>query len=168
MFDPEGLLTLPLAAALVLMGALAGRLLRDNYRNPYQNVVVLALSGAASVGLGFLLSLSFPIIKALWTSSFVLAAGGWALLFLTVAYLIIDVWGLRWLGFFFIPIGMNSITIYVAGYYVNFAYTSERIFGGLARISGEQLGLVVAAGGVLAVKWGLLYFLYRKRIFLKV
>lgn len=167
-FDPEGLLTLPLAAALVLMGALAGRLLRNNYRNPYQNVVVLAIAGGVSLGLGFLLSLSFPIIKALWTSSFVLAAGGWALLFLTVAYLIIDVWGLRWLGFFFIPIGMNSITIYVAGYYVNFAYTSERIFGGLARISGEQLGLVVAAGGVLAVKWGLLYFLYRRRIFLKV
>ena len=74
-------MTLPAAAALVLMGALAGRLLKENTEKPYRNVFILAASGAASVGLGFLLSLSFPIIKALWTSSFVLAAGGWALLF---------------------------------------------------------------------------------------
>lgn len=167
-FDPEGLLTLPPAGALALMGALAGRLLMDNAKRPYLNVLILAAAGVVSLGLGFLLNLSFPIIKALWTSSFVLAAGGWALLLLAVFYLVIDVWRMRWLGFFFIPIGMNSITIYVGNMYIDFEYTANRVFGGLARVSGEELAPIVATAGLLAVEWAMLYFLYRKNIFLRV
>ncbi len=167
-FDPEGLLTLPLAGALALMGALAGRLLKENAQCPYWNVLALVVAGGISLGLGFLMSLSFPIIKALWTSSFVLAAGGWALLLLAVFYMVIDVWRMRWLGFFFIPIGMNAITIYVGHEYIDFGYTANIIFGGLARLSGETLMPIVTTAGVLAVEWVLLYFLYRKRIFLRV
>ena len=167
-FDPEGILCMMPAAALALIGVLAGHLLRVGGDRPYRNVLVLLCAGGLSLGFGLLWSVWFPIVKALWSSSFILAAGGWGLILLALFYLVIDVWRCRWLGFFFIPIGMNAITIYVANMYVNFADISERIFGGLARLAGGQLGTLVAAAGVIAVQWALLYFLYRKKIFLRV
>lgn len=167
-FDPEGTLCMLPAAALALIGALAGHLLRTGSHRPYRNVLVLLCAGSVSLGLGLVWNIWFPIIKAIWSSSFILAAGGWGLMLLAIFYLVIDVWRCRWLGFFFIPIGMNAITIYVANMYVDFGYTSERIFGGLARLSGGQLGVLIAATGLVAVQWAMLYFLYRKKIFLRV
>jgi predicted acyltransferase len=167
-FDPEGILCFFPAAAMALIGAAAGRLLQTQTQSPYRNVLVLFCCGLASLGLGFLWNPWFPIIKAIWSSSFILAAGGWGLILLSLFYLVIDVWRLRWLGFIFIPIGMNAITIYVARIYIDFDHTSERIFGGLAHVAGEPLGPIIAAFGVLAVEWAMLYFLYRKKIFLRV
>ena len=89
------------------------------------------------------------------------------MMLLSLFFQVIDVWGQRWLGFVFIPIGMNAITIYVARRFVNFSYTADRIFEGLARHAGEELAPVVIAAGVLVVEWMLLYFMYCKRIFLR-
>ncbi|MCX7426383.1 MAG: DUF5009 domain-containing protein [Planctomycetia bacterium] len=167
-FDPEGILCFFPAAAMALIGAAAGRLLQTQTQSPYRNVLILLGCGLASLGLGFLWNPWFPIIKAIWSSSFILAAGGWGLILLALFYLVIDVWRLRWLGFVFIPIGMNAITIYVAKIYIDFDYTAGRIFGGLAHVADEPVGPIIAAFGVLAVEWAMLYFLYRKKIFLRV
>jgi predicted acyltransferase len=167
-FDPEGILCFFPAAAMALIGAGAGRLLQTQTESPYRNVLILLGCGAASVALGFLWNPWFPITKAIWSSSFILAAGGFGLIFLALFYLVIDVWRQRWLGFVFIPVGMNAITIYVARMYVDFDYTAQKVFGGLTRVSGERFGPLVAALGVLVVEWAILYFLYRKKIFLRV
>jgi predicted acyltransferase len=167
-FDPAGILCFLPAAATALAGALAGRLLRTQPESPYRNVFVLLCCGLAILSLGFAWSHWCPIIKAVWSSSYVLVACGCALILLAIFYLVIDVWRWRWLGFVFVPIGMNAITIYLALFYVDFHYTSDRIFGGLTRLAGNQFGPVVAAAGVLAVQWAIVYFLYRRGIFLKV
>ena len=69
---------------------------------------------------------------------------------------------------FFTVIGMNSITIYLAQRFIRFSYTSEAIFGGLAKLMPETAQPLVSAIAYIAVCWGFLYFLYRQRIFLKV
>ena len=79
----------------------------------------------------------FPIIKILWTSTYVLVAGGWSLLLLALFYTIIDVIGLRAWAFFFVVIGVNAITIYVASRIIPFPEISQFFLGGAARLSGS-------------------------------
>lgn len=166
-FDPEGTLNYLPAAALALIGAVTGRfLLRANFP-PVRKSVMLFIAGAAMLGLGYLWNIWFPIIKCIWSSSYILVAAGWGMMLLSLFFLVIDVWGQRWLGFVFVPVGMNAITIYVARSYINFEYTAERVFGGLARHMGEDLAPIAMAVAVLVVEWMLLYFMYRRRIFLR-
>lgn len=167
-FDPEGILTWISAAAMALIGAQAGNLLRNNPAGGYKNVLVLAAAGCVSLAVGWIWGGYFPIIKAIWSSTFILFAAGWSMLLLSLFYLVIDVWRARWLGFVFIPIGANAITIYVGSDFINFGYTADRLFGGLEQVGGAELAPVVAALGVLVVEWLFLLFLYRKKIFIRV
>ena len=68
---------------------------------------------------------------------------------------------------FFTVIGTNSILVYMAPTFINFDYTNESLFGGILSLGGEHEALLLAVT-LLAIKWGLLYLLYRKKIFLKV
>tara|TARA_R110000850_G_scaffold258835_11_gene385601 strand:- start:2585 stop:3631 length:1047 start_codon:yes stop_codon:yes gene_type:complete len=167
-FDPEGTIRVLPAAAMALLGAVTGHYLRSNASPTMRNVGVLVVSGVLLVGLGLLWSLFFPIIKPLWSSSYIVFSAGWSLLLLAVFYLIIDVWQQRWFGFLFLPLGMNSITIYAAVHYVDFEYTAKFFFFGAGSLIGPDTAKVFVAAGVLIIEWLLLYFLYRRRIFLKV
>ena len=77
----------------------------------------------------------FPIIKILWTSTYVLIAGGWSLLLLALFYTIIDVLKLRAWAFFFVVIGVNAITIYIASRIIPFDDIARFFLGGVARNS---------------------------------
>lgn len=167
-FDPEGVLSTVSAAALVLIGSLAGQVLRRSDWRPRRQLLILTIAGIALLLVGHLWALHFAIIKAIWSSSFVLVAAGWSMLLLALFYLLIDVWRFQAWAFFFVPIGMNAITIYVLRGYVDFDHTAARVFGGLAEWLGSPWNGVVLAAGVLIVQWLLLYFLYRKRVFLRV
>jgi predicted acyltransferase len=112
-------------------------------------------------------NVNFPINKNLWSSSFVLWCAGLSLLLLSLFYLVIDVWRLRAWAFAFVVIGSNSILIYMAPHFIDFRYTTNAVFGGLLKQTGAYQALL-AAIAVVFVKWLLLYFLYRKRIFLRV
>jgi predicted acyltransferase len=127
----------------------------------------LALAGVVCLALGTLWGNWFPVIKNLWTSSFVLVAGGWSLLLLALFYGVIDVLRFRWWAFFFVVIGANAITIYVLPRFVDFRYTARALLGGVIKHSGsfEPVMFLIS---VLVVKWLLLLFLYRKRVFLRV
>ena len=125
------------------------------------------LVGLLVLRLGILWSGYFPIIKILWTSTYVLVAGGWSLVLLALFYTIIDVIGLRAWAFFFVVIGVNAITIYVASRIIPFPAISQFLLGGAARLSGS-FGPVLLAIGTLVLEWLLLLHLYRNRIFLRV
>lgn len=164
--DNEGLLSTIPAVATALLGVLAGRWLLTD-RSRWTKAAGLAAMGLACLGLGTLWGRDFPIIKILWTSSYVLVAGGWSLLLLALFSTIIDVLNLRAWSFVFIVIGVNAITIYVAARIIPFDDISRFLFGGVARLSGS-FGPVVVPIGVIVLEWLLLLHLYRNRIFLRV
>ena len=169
--DNEGILSTLPALATSLLGLLAGDWLRSA-RGPWTKVAGLAVAGVISAVLGVVWGRSFPIIKNLWTSSFVLLAGGWSLILLAVFYAVIDVLRWRRWAFFFVVIGANAITIYVVPRFVDFEAISSFFLEGTTRLADSRvsagLGLVIAAVGVLTAKWLFLLYLYRNRLFLRV
>jgi predicted acyltransferase len=164
--DNEGLLSTIPAVATALLGVLAGHWLISN-RGRLTKAAGLLLGGLACLGLGTLWGRDFPVIKILWTSTYVLVAGGWSLLLLALFYTIIDLIGWRAWSFFFVVIGVNAITIYVASRIIPFSEISQFLLGGVARLSGS-FGPVLLAIGTVAIEWLLLLHLYRNKLFLRV
>jgi predicted acyltransferase len=169
--DNEGLLSHIPAICTALLGTFAGHLLISDDRRltGLKKGLILLLAGIAALALGKLWSLSFPIIKNLWTSSFVLFAGGWSLILLAVFYLIIDVWGFKQWTMPFVVIGLNSITIYMLNSgIINFEEMGRYFFGGMANQLSELAQPVIIATGTVICMWTFLYLLYKNKIFLKV
>ncbi|MCA9433256.1 MAG: DUF5009 domain-containing protein, partial [Candidatus Omnitrophica bacterium] len=90
--DNEGLLSTLPAIGSVLLGALAGHWLRSGREDLKKGIGLLG-AGVVSLGIALVWNRFFPINKLMWTSSYVLFAGGWSLLLLAIFYLVIDVWG---------------------------------------------------------------------------
>ncbi|OHB80300.1 MAG: hypothetical protein A2W31_14340 [Planctomycetes bacterium RBG_16_64_10] len=155
-------------AATVLLGVLAGHLLRSGLR-PLVKVAGLTAAGIGCLALGWFwdVRLGFPIIKHIWSSSMVLWAGGWSFLLLALFYAVIDVAGFRKWAFPFVVIGMNAITVYVGRHFVDFSDISSRLVGGLA----EQLGAFGSFFHALTaflIMWWVLFYLYRNRTFIRI
>ena len=166
-FDPEGILCILSATSVTLMGGLAGLVLKSGKLPAYRKTLILAASGVGLTTLGYVFGGWYPIIKKAWTATFDIYAAGLSFLLLALFYLVVDVWGFRKWSFFFRVIGLNSITIYLGTRMIDFGFTSEFWFGGLARLAGPA-GVLVLGAGVIAVEWLVLYFLYKKSVFLRV
>lgn len=170
--DPEGLFGHISGVAMGLFGILTGQfLLSDNSKyTGLKKSVLLGVAGVACLGIGLTWDMVYPIIKKIWTSSFVVFAAGWSLVLLSVFYLIIDVLKFRKWSYFFIVIGSNSILIYACqGGMINIRQTSDFFFNGLAHLSADPaLQAVLAAFSYLLVSWLFLNFLYKRNIFFKV
>jgi predicted acyltransferase len=169
--DPEGLLAVLPAIGNALLGILAGLWLRRSAEEVSgdRKAVGLAVAGLALLAVGGLWSFVFPLNKNLWTSSFVLWTCGWSSLLLASFYWLIDVRGwARGFGAFFAVIGMNSVLIYMSGKFLNFDFTGQALFGGLARAFPPAVASAILVSGIFAVKWLLFWFLKRQKIFLKV
>src|SRR4029453_8081425 len=91
-WDPEGLLSTLPAIAPCLLGVFAGLLLKEPSLQPHQKTLWLIGAGAAMIALGVLWGLQFPIVKNIWTSSYVLVCGGLSALLLGVFHQVIDAW----------------------------------------------------------------------------
>jgi predicted acyltransferase len=167
-YDENGILTQFPALCLTVLGAYAGEILQDSVKADAKKFMRLLLTGIVCVGLGLLWSLHLPIAKRLWSSSFILLTGGMAFVFMALFYGIIDILKFKKWSFFFVVIGMNSLTIYLLNRFVNFRYTSRLLFEGLYAPLGEKWAGVFESLGAIALVWCLLYFLYRKKIFLRV
>ena len=165
--DPEGLFAVIPAIATALLGCLTGQLLKRNDIDGLKKTRFMAIAGVVCLGLAWLWNIDFPINKNLWSSSFVLNCAGWSLLLLSLFYLVIDVWQFRKGSLFFTVIGANSILIYMAPNFFDFDYTNESLFEGITMLAGEHRPLVLAIT-LLSLKLALLYYLYCKKIFLKV
>ncbi|MEQ1851262.1 MAG: heparan-alpha-glucosaminide N-acetyltransferase domain-containing protein [Chthoniobacteraceae bacterium] len=158
--DPEGILSTFPAIANCLLGLLAGIFLRESRAGGSTRSAWLLTGGAALVALGMLWSLPFPIIKKLWTSSFVLVACGWSAILLGVFHQIIEVWNRRKWAEPFTWIGLNPITIYLAANFADFSRLAQRITGPTPGV----LHAIVATGLAVLLAW----WLHRKRIYLRV
>lgn len=167
-YDELGLFTQVPALCLTVMGSLAGDLLRRAGDTEYKKLGNLAIAGVICLVIAFVWSLHFPINKHLWTSSFIMLTGGLAFLLLGLFYWVIDILQFRRWTFFFVVIGMNSLTIYLAYRLIDFGYTSRLLFEGLYIGTAEKWHPVFQSLGALALVWVFLYILYRLKIFVKV
>ncbi len=111
--DPEGLLSTIPAIATTLVGVLAGTWLRSK-RGQHEKVAGLMVAGFSLLVLGAFFDLFFPINKKIWSSSYVVFTGGWALLCLGFCYYTIDVLGWRKWATPFLVFGTNAITAFFA------------------------------------------------------
>jgi len=172
-WDPEGLLSTLPAIGTCLLGVFAGLLLKEPSLQPHQKTLWLIGAGAAMIALGVLWGLQFPIVKNIWTSSYVLVCGGLSALLLGVFHQVIDAWGRRSWATIFIWIGASAITLYLINGIVGFKPLATRLVGGDVG-SFVDSHLTPGSGSFLAHAVGLLLavalagFLYRRNIFLRV
>ncbi|WP_345950102.1 DUF5009 domain-containing protein [Mucilaginibacter sp. PAMB04274] len=112
-WDPEGLLSSMPALSTGLLGILTGTWLRQKNYTSQTKVYALLGAGILLTGLGLLWNVWFPINKSLWTSSYVLFAGGLGMLCFMLCYWLIDVQGYRRFTKPFVVYGVNAITVFV-------------------------------------------------------
>jgi len=116
---------------------------------------------------GLLWSLWFPVIKLMWTSSYVLISGGFSFLVLALFYWIVDVLGYRKWAFGFIVIGVNSIAVYVATEIFDFSCVGNIFVGRLLPRVGRWDNLAEAAAA-FGIVWLILFWMYRKKEFIRI
>lgn len=167
-FDPEGLLGLVPATATAMLGMLTGEFVKESNMTGGRKSAYMASMGVILLLVGFAWNVIFPINKNLWTSSFVCVVAAIGLMTFALFYYIIDVKGCRKWAFPFKVIGMNSITIYLAMEFINFWFTAEQLLGGVIKLMPEKTGHLILVCGIFLLRWGFLYFLYKKKVFLKV
>jgi len=175
--DPEGILSTIPAIGTCLLGVFTGEFLRS-VRSSGQKVAAMLGSGVLLAILGRLWGYEFPINKNLWTSSYVLFAGGLALISLGLCYWLIDVKGWKTWGKPFLMMGMNPLALYALASLV--AHLSIIIPVGDDSLKGwiySRFYVPLASPYNASMLYGLTYvvaflilgwILYRQRIFLKV
>jgi predicted acyltransferase len=155
--------TLPTIATTIL-GMLVGELLMSP-RSAAQKIKIIALTGLCGVVLGWALNPVVPIVMKIWTTSYGLASAGWACLMFLVFYWVIDVRGLRRLAFPFVVIGMNAVAIYMSESIIPWSKTVAIFTRPLTATLGS-FALLFHAIAVLLVEWGVLYWMYKQKLFL--
>lgn len=176
-FDPEGLLSTIPALATLLLGTLAGELLRTTLP-PARKALLLFALGAALVGLGLALSPAMPLIKKLWTPTFALLSAGIALLAFAALYALIDIRNHRAWTKPALIFGTNAILAFALSGILT--TTLDRIHIGpqnlhtwanahlFATWLPPRLASLAYALTIVAINLLFLLPLYRRRIFLRV
>jgi predicted acyltransferase len=173
-FNRGGYATLNFVPSLATMifGLLAGGLLLSS-RGAGTKLRALLLAGAAGLVLGLVLDRSglCPNVKRIWTPTWAVFSAGWACLLLATFYAVIDVAGYRRWSLPLVVVGLNSIAMYlVAHLWPGFIRENLKVHlgRGLFDRVGEAFAPAVEAAVVLLILWLFLYWMYRRRIFLKI
>ncbi len=156
--------------AHTIWGVLAGQLLMSN-RTAMKKLKILVIAGLIGVVVGYALGPVTPIIKRICTSSFILASGGWTLLALAFSYWLIDIMKQKNWSVFFAIVGMNPLFIYLfanvggSGFIENIIHPfSMALFGW----TGEATANILTGMIVLYFLWYICYWLYKKKIFIRI
>ncbi len=161
-WDPEGLLsTLPAIASAVL-GVLAGRWIQTS-GSPERTVLGLLTGGLVLVFAGWAWHPFFPVIKKIWTSSYVLVAAGWSAVLLALFYWVIDVKGWSSWSTPFLWIGANPIALYLLAGMQLFQKAGERIAGKASLPTGWLTPIATVTVLLLFARW-----LSREKIFIRI
>jgi predicted acyltransferase len=182
-WDPEGLLSTLPAIGTGLLGLLTGTWLRSN-RSAAEKIAWLFTAGCLTTLAGLIWNGFFPINKALWTSSFVLLAGGLAMLGLALSYWLIDVKGYRRGVLPFVAFGVNAITVFFLSGLIPRIMNMIHV----AQTDGTEVGLkeylyrsfiaplfdnptnasLAGALTFVLIWFGILWWMYRKNVIIKV
>ena len=167
-YDPEGYLSTFPAIATCLLGVFAGLILAHPQMAIGGKTAWLFLIGCLCLIAGLGWSYYFPIIKKIWSSSFVLVAGGFSFVLLAVFHHVIDV--LRWRAWAtpFVWVGTNALTIYIVNSLGLWRTVSERVFGGPVADYFGRGGLALVTAGSLGCMFLFARFLYQRGIFFRL
>ncbi len=180
-WDPEGLLSTIPAIGTTLLGLLTGKLLRSQ-QSDKDKVIQMFLYGNLGLVAGLIIDLWFPINKGLWTSSYVLFTGGFALHFLAICYWFVDMKGYRKWTKPFEVYGLNALAVFVLStlvaklMYVIPIYTSsgqttikELIYDNLFLPIADPVNasLMFAICYILFWLW-IMWIFYKRKIFIKI
>ena len=181
-WDPEGLLSTVPAIATGILGMLTGKLF-STLKEPAEKTTWLFFIGAILILLGLIWGLVFPINKSLWTSSFVLYTAGIAMQFFAALYWLIDVQGIKKWSAPFIYYGMNAIFVFVAsgllaktlirtkitadeGKEISlWSYLYQNLYASWFSPYNASLLFALTLVGIFL---GILWWMYKKKIFLKI
>jgi predicted acyltransferase len=151
----------------MLLGVLMGQIIFGS-RKKEVKTKLLFIYGCVMVFAGLVWSLFFPVMRSLWTSSFVLETCGISTLLLASFYLICDVWGYTKWAFFFVVFGVNSIAIYMMAHMFDFSLIGNIFVGGLSSLFAPNVQAFIQAVGAMAVMWLIMYWMYLKKTFIKI
>jgi len=143
---------------------LLGELLMTS-RSATSKMKIIASVGASGVALGWALNPVIPIVMKIWTTSYGLASAGLACLMFLFFYWIIDVRGSQKWAFAFVVIGMNAVAIYMSESIIPWSKIVSIFTNPMAGMLGSFVPLVHAII-VLGVEWLVLFWMYRRKIFL--
>ena len=173
-FNGGGYATLSFIPTLgtMIVGLLAGGVLRSD-RTPRAKVKWLVIAGVIGLATGAALGALgiCPVVKRIWTPSWVLFSGGWCCLLLAGFYVVLDIWKRKRWAFPLVVIGMNSIAAYcIAHLFEGFIQQALKTFLGqdAFKLFGAAYEPFLHGAGVLLVMWGILFWMYRRKIFLRI
>jgi predicted acyltransferase len=160
--------------AHMIWGGLTGNLLLQ-VKDSNKKIKILGMACIAGLVIGYGLDWIgiSPINKKISTGAFVIASGGWCMLSFVVLYWLVDIKGYNKLVAFFAIVGMNPIFIYVFSRTVGRSFLNdfvEMFFNGFIEYAGLSEGIMRFASYIviLGLEWYLCYWLYKKRIFIKI
>ncbi|SMO40661.1 acyltransferase family protein [Solitalea koreensis] len=182
-WDPEGLLSTVPAISTALFGVLVGIWMKRKDVDAVNKVVWMFVYGAAAIVAGLIWDMFFPINKSLWTSSYVLYAGGLATAALALCYWLIDIQGHKQFTKPFVAFGVNAITaFFLSAFIVKTLWLIK-----LTNAKGEQVNILkylydlcivpyfspINASLIHALIWvvllmALMLFMYKRKIIIKV
>lgn len=167
-FDPEGLFTTITAITTAMLGNFTGEFLLKKNISESRKALILFGSAVVLSLVAILWNEILPVNKKLWSSSFVCASAAYSVGLLSIFYYLIDVLKIRRWGFVFKVIGLNSITIYIAWRFINFNAIGGLLTCWSRLLFNEETVDIFLKGGYVVACWLFLYYLYTKKIFLKI
>ncbi|MFK7766073.1 MAG: acyltransferase family protein [Mariniblastus sp.] len=158
--------------AIMILGLIAGELLRSD-RSESQKLAILISIGLGGLVFGYLLDFAglCPLIKKTWTPTFTLFSGGWCFIILSVLYAVIDMGKIRGWNFPLVVIGMNSIALYVMLHFFPGWFDSTlkiHIGENYCQFLGVPFSRLVTNVCAGLAMWFICFWMYRRKIFLKI
>jgi predicted acyltransferase len=157
-------------SAHTIWGVLVGWMLMKDWSHS-KKIMTLVIIGLIGLIIGYSMNPFIPIIKHICTSSFIIVSGGWCLIAMAFSYWLIDVMNFKKLGLFFAIVGMNPIFIYLFSHRggKNILESMARPFTHrLFSWSNEMVVNMVTITVVAAMVWYICYFLYKRKIFIRI
>ncbi len=156
----------------MILGLIAGEVLRRDSPQ-WTKVRWLAIAGVIGLASGTILGALgiCPVVKRIWTPGWVLFSGGWCFLLLAAFYTVIDLKGYRRWTFPLVVVGMNSIAAYCIDHLFN-GFIQKNLFTNLGHSVFRFLGIayepLLHGAATILVCWLILYWMYHRKIFLRI
>jgi predicted acyltransferase len=159
--------------ATMTLGLLAGELVRDPRFSQFKKFAILLVAGLVGLGLGWAIDRAgiCPIVKRIWTPSWTIFSAGWTFVLLAVFYLVIDVARLRFWTLPLVVVGMNSIAVYCMSMLLKpwvRDNLKRHVSNDIYNVFGQPYARMTEAAIFLLFCWGVCWWMYRKKVFIRI